>query len=71
LRRALARAARPGGSRIARLRRHASGGCHGLAISRDTVLALLYPDFSQRESAERLGLTRGKIESAVRSTRLK
>jgi DNA-directed RNA polymerase specialized sigma24 family protein len=32
---------------------------------------LLYLDFSQRESAELLGLTRGRIESTVRSIRLK
>lgn len=35
------------------------------------VLALLYLEFSQRESAERLGLTRGEMERAVRSIRSK
>jgi hypothetical protein len=41
--------------------------CH---VARRCPRAAL-PGLPQRESAERLGLTRGKIESAVRSIRLK
>lgn len=35
------------------------------------VLALLYADYSQRESATRLGLTRAEVERAVRGIRQK